>query len=118
MADGTYNIQQHSSAELGRLTRLPSLHRLPSDRETAVVCLLKVKTTKHDYWTRSLVEIKAFFDPPHTYFRCERVTFGFCCSPSGSDEEESPKATVQKAIDKLLQFKYPQVTCDLGQIPR
>lgn len=62
--------------------------------------------------------IKPGSAPPHSFLRCEYGRFGFCFEPSSAEEVDLLKITVEAAIKTVLEVKYAQVTCDLGQIAR
>ncbi|KAK5202806.1 hypothetical protein LTR47_010988 [Exophiala xenobiotica] len=109
-----HDFRKYNSKSVKKLERGVRHCRPPSDRETVVVYEETITTAQHKYSTRSWMTIQPICQPPHTFFQCQSVTFGFCCE---SHELESVKADLRRGIDLLLQVVYPQVTCDLGQVP-
>jgi hypothetical protein len=64
-----WNVQRDVSKQLASLKRAGRPRRLPSDRQTIVLCGMDVTSTGHKLCTRSALAIQHI--SPHTYFPCE-----------------------------------------------
>lgn len=94
--------------------------RLAPNGNTYTGCFLSVsdvrESCRHEYWTSVILQISAFKTPGHIHYRCDGIQIQFCCPTRA--ERESLVRGATALTQNLLNTVYPQLSCDLSQIPR